>query len=52
MEVQVQFEKERQVFEYKVVCDMAELKKPDLNVFLLFAIAVGVVFVAFHTPEL
>ena len=34
------------------MCDRAELKKPDVNVFLLFAIAVGIVFVAFHTPEL
>ena len=39
-------------FMYKTICEPAILKAFDFNFVLLFALAVVIVFVAFHTPEL
>jgi hypothetical protein len=37
---------------YKVVCHGDNLYRMDLNMVVLFVLAVGIVYVAFHTPEL
>ena len=35
-----------------VVCDPSVLSKPDINMLVLFSLAIMMVYVAFHTPEL
>ena len=52
VKVQFQIGDEREIFQYKVVCDKNQLNRPDMNMFVLFGLAVGIVYVAFHTPEL
>ena len=37
---------------YMVVCDPSVLTKPDINMLVLFGIAVSIIYFAFHTPEL
>lgn len=37
---------------YMVVCDPSVVTKPDINMLVLFTIAVFIIYVAFHTPEL
>ena len=39
-------------FQFKVVCKPSKLYQPDLNMPILFLIAIGIIYVAFHTPEL
>jgi hypothetical protein len=38
--------------QYKVICKPEKLFSLDLNMVVLFAMAVGIVYIAFHTPEL
>ena len=38
--------------QYKVICEPKKLYTLDLNMVLLFVMAVAIVYVAFHTPEL